>query len=449
MISIVHRTVRRTTASLLAVGALAACDSILEVNDPDIILDANSAAGALALKSGVLLRLQEATTGRADAGTLVSGSVAAGIFMYSGLLADEWISGDTFEQRNSADQRNIAVSNSFLAPQFRSIQRVVNQSGQAIAALRQFNPTPTGNIGMMFAAKAYAENLIGESYCNGIPFSTTQGAQVIYGTPLPTDSAFARAVESADSALLYVAGPDGTRVTNFARIVKGRALLNRGKFAEAALAVAGVPLAFRWDVTHSENTMNNQTWALNNSASRYVVADREGGNGLDFISAADPRLPTSKPKPKAFDSSTDFVQQDVYDRNASVAIATGIEGALIAAEAALRGNDPAGWLAKLNEARASRTDLAPLADPGTAASRVDLMFRERAFWMFATGHRLGDLRRLIRQYDRPENVVFPTGAHFKGPTYGTDVSFPISFEELNNPSAPGNQQQSTCLDRNA
>jgi len=35
-------------------------------------------------------------------------------------------------------------------------------------------------------------------------------------------------------------------------------------------------------------------------------------------------------------------------------------------------------------------------DPGTQVGREDLLFRERAFWLFATGHRLGDLRRLAR-----------------------------------------------------
>jgi len=45
-------------------------------------------------------------------------------------------------------------------------------------------------------------------------------------------------------------------------------------------------------------------------------------------------------------------------------------------------------------------ELAALTDPGTAEARVDLLFRERAFWFFLTGHRQGDLRRLIRQYGR-------------------------------------------------
>jgi hypothetical protein len=416
------------------VGTLAACNGVLEVTDPDIILDANSAAGAVALKNGVSFRLAQGTSG-------------GEFFVYSGLLADEWISGDTFEQRNSADQRSIAVSNSFLAPDFRTLNRVRNQAQAAIVALRKYSPTPTGNIGLMFAMLAFAENQIGETYCNGIPFSETDGPNIIFGKPLPYDSAFSRAVAHADSAMAFVGGTDGPRITNFAKVIKGRALLNRGDYPGAATAVAGVASSFKWEVTHSENTNNNQIWALNNSASRYVVADREGGNGLNFATAGDPRLPTSKPKPKAFDSSTDFVQQDVFGRNSSVTIASGIEALLITAEAALKANNVTGWLAALNQARATRTDLPALADPGTAVGRVDLTFRERAFWMFSTGHRLGDLRRLIRQYGRAANTVFPTGTHFKGPTYGNDVNFPISFEELNNPAAGGSQATSTCTDR--
>ena len=277
MLSRIHRTIRRATASVLAVGALAACDGVLDVTDPDIILDANSAAGAVALKNGVILRLAQATSG-------------GEFFVYSGLLADEWISGDTFEQRNSVDQRNTAVSNSFLAPDFRALNRVRNQADKSVAALRQFSPSPSANIGLMFAMKAFAENQIGETYCNGIPFSETDGPNIIFGAPLPYDSAFARAAASADSAQLYVGGTDGPRVTAFAKIIKARALLNRGQFAAAGVAATGVATSFKWDVSHTENSGINQIWSLNNSASRYVVADREGGSGLNFITALDPRF---------------------------------------------------------------------------------------------------------------------------------------------------------------
>ena len=76
--------------------------------------------------------------------------------------------------------------------------------------------------------------------------------------------------------------------------------------------------------------------------------------------------------------------------------------------------------------------LAPLVDPVTPAARVDLLFRERAFWLWGTGQRLGDLRRLINQYTRLADDVFPSGIYHKGGTYGTDVVFPVDFDEVNN-----------------
>jgi hypothetical protein len=76
---------------------------------------------------------------------------------------------------------------------------------------------------------------------------------------------------------------------------------------------------------------------------------------------------------------------------------------------------------------------------------VDQLFRERAFWLFSRGHRLGDLRRLVRQYNRPAASVFPSGSWQGTGTYGRDVNFPIPQAEDNNPNTPTN----SCLDRNA
>jgi hypothetical protein len=54
--------------------------------------------------------------------------------------------------------------------------------------------------------------------------------------------------------------------------------------------------------------------------------------------------------------------------------------------------------------------------------------------MYLTAHRVGDLRRLIRQYNRGAESVFPTGAYFKGGPYGADVSVPVPQAEQNNPN---------------
>ena len=89
--------------------------------------------------------------------------------------------------------------------------------------------------------------------------------------------------------------------------------------------------------------------------------------------------------------------------------------------------------------------MAALAAPAAGAPAIDLYFREKAFWQFGRGPRLGDLRRLIRQYGRTQDNVFPTGAFHKngGPPYGTDVNLPVTDNEKTNPLFTG------CIDRSA
>ena len=70
---------------------------------------------------------------------------------------------------------------------------------------------------------------------------------------------------------------------------------------------------------------------------------------------------------------------------------------------------------------------------------------ERAKWLWLTGHRLSDLRRLVRQYGRTQDQVFPTGQTIFGAPYGSEVNLPIPFQERNNPNATSG----ACLDRNA
>lgn len=428
--------------ALAAIGNVAGCspNEILDVTDPDIIPTVTSASGALALRNGVILRLEQATAG-------IQGPDA--LFVYGGLLADEYRSGDTFVQRNDMDQRRVDPTNTFLAGPFRSLSRVRVEGAAAVNALRTYLPTPQSNIGLMHALIAYSLNLSGEYYCNGVPLSYLSGTSILYGDPLPVDSIFALAVVAADSALALQAGPDSARVRQLASIVKARALMNRGQaaYAAAAAAVSQVATTFHYDVTYSANTSDNQIWALNTSVKRYFMGDREGTIGLPFFSANDPRVPAKKGG-KVFDSSLPdtAIVQGIWGRYSGVPIATGIEARLIEAEAALQAGNAGSWLATINALRTNTAlyptpqatftrgpNLTAIADPVTPQARVDTTFKERAFWLFSTGHRLGDLRRLIRQYGRGTETVFPTGPYFKGGSYGPGVNMPMPLDEQNNP----------------
>ena len=451
-----RRTLGVITAAALAVAS-SACTSteeILSVTDPDIInpVDVQSAAGANVVRLGALQRLNAATSG----GTTGD----EGIFMLGGLFADEWNNGDSFIARQEIDQRVITIQNNFLTSANRSLHRARLAALQAIDLLREFNPTgPAADLAEMYLVEAYAENIVAEHYCNGIVLGSVADGQPIYGDPISVTETLQLALAHADSGLALITGATAqdVKIRSALRVVKGRILLNLNRPADAATAVNGVATSFTYQVLHSQTTRDNQIWSFNNSARRYSVSTGEGVNGLNFATANDPRVPVCTGGDVACRAISvtsnvrDDLTQPIYvqriwpARDAAVTIIGGVEARLIEAEAQLKAGQAATSLATLNAARTTVTGLAPLVDAGTEAARVDQLFRERAFWMFSTGHRTGDLRRLIRQYGRPANTVFPTGAWHKAGNYGSDVTLPIPQAEQNNPNLPSGTN--TCIDR--
>jgi hypothetical protein len=202
-------------------------------------------------------------------------------------------------------------------------------------------------------------------------------------------------------------------------------------------------------------------WSFNNSQVRFSVANSEGGNGLPyrtaFVNGVDVRTATNPTAVTGFDGGTTFLNLKYPERKVNVVLASGAEARYIEAENQLAKGNIQPFLDKLNVVRDAfqtynqcyplavtggtcanpSAALGPLSDPGTPAARIDLLFRERAYTMWITSHRLGDMRRLSYQYGRNPETVFPTGAFVRGNisrTYGTDVSFPVPVEEKNNPN---------------
>src|SRR5881396_2378009 len=247
-------------ACLVVPPALACTDTLLNVTDPDIILGANSASSAIGLSNGAVLRLAQAVSGTQGPDAL---------FMFGGLLTDEWRSGDTFIQRNTMDQRIWDPTNTFNAGPFRNLNRVRTQALLAIDGLRAYLPSNYSDIARMFTFLAYTEVLLGEHYCNGVPLSGISGTNIVYGDPISNDSLFMLAIATADTALGIARGGDSAQVARFASVIKGRAMLDHGDTAGARAAVVAVPRSFHFDVTHSLNVNDNQMWALNVSSRRY------------------------------------------------------------------------------------------------------------------------------------------------------------------------------------
>jgi starch-binding outer membrane protein, SusD/RagB family len=477
-----------TVAVLASTGALSACDSVkttlLEAKDPDIIdpSSVQSPAGATAVRAGALSRFRLMTTGSGNAGT-------EGTWLIGGLLGDEWSTSSTFVQNDEADERAISTSNGSVEGSLRAIYRVPTSANQAIALLNKWKPSPSADIAEMYFIRGFAQMQLAQDFCNGIPLSDAAGDAVSLGMPLPITDVFTIALASYDSAITFSAlslaktkadSTSADAINRAAKIGKARALVGLNRLSEAAALVTGIPTSYTYDVTSSLTGGFNGVWNQGASQRRYTVGDSLEGNAhnllvknaIPFSSLKDPRLPVSytissngKDTTKSQDGAIFSRTTSLYGQTSSMAAVNGLDARLVEAEAALAAGNPAGMISILNTLRATTivlvapspnasgthpgltytaNALPPLTDPGTADARINLLFREKALWTFSRGQRLGDMRRLIRQYKRTPDQVFPIGSHYRGGVYGADVNLPITTGESN-----GNPNFTGCTDRNA
>jgi starch-binding outer membrane protein, SusD/RagB family len=477
-----------TTLAIVAAAGLGACDTVktnlLEAVNPSIINPSSvqSAGGATAVRNGALSRLRTAT---AD---------GESTWLFGGLLVDEWATSSTFVQNDETDQRSIQLNNGTVNGDLRALYRVITDANQAVDLLNKWKPTPTYDIGEMYFARGFAQLQLASDFCNGIPLSDGTGAVVTFGTPLTVKDVFGVAVASFDTALkfsdlsLQKTKGDTTGATiiiNASKIAKARALLgiSLSNAAAAAALVSGIPTTFRYDVTASLTGGNNTLWDQPASQNRYIIGDTITGkdrsilvrNAIPFFSANDRRVPahykigaTGKDTIKAQDGGTLVIEADsLWGQTTAVALTAGLDARLIEAEAALAAGNAASMMAILNALRAApqlitspsptatgthpgwtTPIMTPLTDPGTNDLRVNLFFREKAFWTFGRGQRLGDLRRLIRDYGRKadgsDTGGYPIGTHYKGGVYGVDLNLPVTTDEQ-----VGNPNFTSCIDRKA
>ena len=470
---------RTAQLGLAALGmlALAACHpgDILDVENPDIIdpTAVTTPQGLSALFAGALGDFSLAVVGD-NGGT-------EGQILVSGSFTDELSNVETFPTRKEFDQRGpIDIKNGTLLAVFRNLHRARRSAERSAEVIKSVAATPATDtrIAESYDLAGMLYLYMAENYCSGVPVSTAdENGTLTFGDPLTTTDLLNRAISRFDSALAY---PASTTVTSFAKVGKGRALLDLNQPAAAATAVNGVATTFSYNTTHtlSLGRQQNGVFVFMNQSERFGVANLDGGNGLNFRTAQDPRVPWARVPATnvGFDNATpDYYEGKYASETASLSIANGVEARLIEAEAALRAGDNVTWLNTLNTLRstagltpssfpanfpsaatmaANFPPLQPLADPGSQAAREDLMFRERAFWLYLSGHRLGDLRRLVRQYGRSANDattgVFPGrgGAQYvidgnpKGGVFGSEVNLPVPFDETNNPKF------TQCIDRN-
>jgi hypothetical protein len=410
---------------------------------------------------------------------------------------------------------------------YNNLQSVREFANQAIGALAAYDTASSDTVsvrvmrGELYAIEGYAEIMLADLFCSGVPLSTLDFNQDYTLRPgSRTAEIYHDAIAKFDTALMLAVGVDS--VTHLAQVGRGRAWLDLGQYDSAAIAVQNVPVSFHYQtVSHWSGLLDIGDGQVSGTSiwetPGATVADREGLNGLPFRSSADPRSAVT-----SWDYSyvnTHFVRyfpqkyQSGFTGNLAspIVVADGVEAQLIRAEAALQQGNAGSWLTILNTLRTSGTidsvtwidtvgitppvygdsgrlvsqredtvyngthtqitqiyvietylrpfwgpgsggvgGLYPIRDPGDPVAQIDTLFTERAMWLFATGHRQGDLRRLLRQYGNysaflDQSQVYPIGPYTapgKG-VYGSDVTVPLPAAEYANPLFHG------CLNRDA
>ncbi len=489
------------TAALLALPA-AACEGLLDVSDEDVTKDEflENTAAIPALRAAVRVDFIPAYEQLA-----VYGGMLGDEYRWSETFPTrQQVDLRKINVNNGTllDLFSLATTAGATADFVSQRYDVADPDGEAVVERAEAK-----NLGG-YALLALAENYCSGVPISRVNRSSGGQLEFRYGAPLTTtmlvDSAIARFNQA-----LAILGDDGDEdQINLARVGKARALMYRGNgeaYAQAAATVADVPNEFTFRLEHSDNSSGEESfpWFFNISNERVSLSNNEGGviddanddliveyyevtsesaEGLPFLEAGgagqpggqDPRVlwrQRDGGTRLGFDGETPLYDGLKYqNRTSFTVLASGVEARLIEAEAAFRGGQSGTMLNILNALRTDVQSLMQLLSddypralllagykpgvgakldslslPATTAGQRDLLFRERAYWLYLTGHRLPDMRRLVRQYGLNQAQVFPTGAHPKSQNYGTDVNFPIPVQELNNPTQGAGQ----CLNRDA
>lgn len=396
-----------------------------------------------------------------------------GTLLDGGLLTDElnrdgvkWIDPNItplgFDERYLPEVEDITVFGGY-----RALHRLRGQAAMARVILERYAGDLSPAVrGRLYALEGYAIVLLADQYCAGVTLSTLDfEGDYTYKPSLTIAETYAEAVPMFDSALA-ISG-DSINIIALAKVGKARALVGAGRIVEAYPIATSVAtedvyqtrLSF-WDVTETHLF-----------AARANVSDREGLNGLPFISSRDPRSSSMEVVMRPSITSVTEDRVVAYPKKYEAAdsfsfiVASGIEARLIEAEYHYTKGNLSEMLSILNHLRTDGTflsidtlpdgsadtiwsagsggvsGLGPLELPSDSDAALTLLFSERGYWLFLTGHRLPDLRRLVRLYSRDQSEVFPVGIyHYGASVYGeyqSHISLPIPRAERINPHFQG------------
>ncbi len=436
-------SVRRRTAALgvalAASGALAGCDSLLDVENPQAINaeNLNDPFYLGLLTNGVVGDFQRAYDD---------------LIYYSAVFSDELRNHTTIVEEQLIDQRRIDPDNGtlnvFMYSQVQRARFLADSTAIRFRTLRGDTANSDLRLARVLAYAGTTYNLLGEHYCEiPVNLSAPHTPQEIFrdfSIPRFNDAiAVATAARAAASSATTagartIAGADS--IINLSRVGIARAALNLGNLPLAAQNASQVPADFVFRSFYSENSTEENHVLFG----RMTAPIAASVTGTPFEALRDPRvpLPTANEavqgggrafvpnSPSAYSTYTGTLPGGEFTRSSSIRIASGLEAQYIRAEAE---GPNATTLAFINARRALGTQAAL---PATV-SRADFLAAvrdERRRDLYMDGHRVGDLRRYEAQYGNIEDFnEYQRGSYLGSTTidYADVKCFPVSRAEIN------------------
>lgn len=373
-----------------------------------------------------------------------------------------------FVDQGTFDQRRVTVDNSYNSVfTYGPLQRARWLADSVTGRLRAIyadSATRDLRLARTYAIAGYDLILLAEGWCE-VPIST---ASNVYSAPLPSvevfklaearfDSAIKIAAQSkaANGSLISVAGIRAAlgadSVRNLAYVGMARAALGRGdmvKAAASARSVTGIGSTQNFEYRLFFNATT--TLGLQNLFQDYL----SGGGGVatsaisntPFVGLDDARvphpltaagLPLAEPvtggnfvapnSPPSFSSFDGTKTGADFTYAASIRLASLLEAQYIIAEA--DGATPAN--VAFVEGRRTALPSTTAATATTAANFLDNLINQRRRDFFLDGHRMGDLRRYKKFYNKD---FYPTGSYYGSTTvsFGTQMCWPLNVAEVTN-----------------
>lgn len=321
---------------------------------------------------------------------------------------------------NTLDGRGFRLQESSYA----NFHAVRNGADQAIALLLRYGDGRYNHfLSELYSIKAYSMLFLSEFYCSGIPFSTIDFERDYTYTRGYSSIEIWLMIEHIFDSAISLAG-DSASLDQLSRIGSAKVKMNLDKYEQAADILHTVDETVEYVLLQSHTS---PIFSNSFDLSRYSVSNKEGINGLDFRNN-DPRITYLFLGMSSQTGDSIFSPQKyLTTSNPSIVFTSNLHRLLMLAEITfLSGSDS--WIDILNDIRTDGSysvnmtsdttwnkgkggvaGLAPLFLPTNRSQSLDLIFRERAFWLYLTGNRQSDLRKLIRQYGREPETLYPTG----------------------------------------